>query len=138
MCLTLFKSLSLSYVTIGLLVIQSIICPPRSQDTILEFIYDAYEKEAETLVVPDSIRMNKDMRNSREANALKAYRPRNRYREELSLGILFSWLFICTFMGCDSVLLRHFVGREDCSSVLEWIRSEGCKSEVSCVERAAM
>ncbi|KAJ0261235.1 tRNA dimethylallyltransferase 9 [Hirschfeldia incana] len=51
-------------------------------DTILEFIYDAYEKEAETLVVPDSIRMNKDMRNSREANALKAYRPRNRYREE--------------------------------------------------------
>ncbi|KAF2616120.1 hypothetical protein F2Q70_00007666 [Brassica cretica] len=79
-------------------------------DTILEFIYDAYEKEAETLVVPDSIRMNKEMRNSREANALKAYRPRN----------------------------RHFVGREDCSSVLEWIRSEGCKSEVSCVEGAAM
>ncbi|KAJ4869921.1 tRNA dimethylallyltransferase 9 [Raphanus sativus] len=79
-------------------------------DTILEFIYDAYEKETETLVVPDSIRMNKDMRNSREANALKAYRPRN----------------------------RHFIGREDCSSVLEWIRSEGCKSEVSCVEGAAI
>ncbi|CAH8370566.1 unnamed protein product [Eruca vesicaria subsp. sativa] len=79
-------------------------------DTILEFIYDAYEKESETLVVPDSIRMNKDMRNSREANALKAYRPRN----------------------------RHFVGREDCSSVLEWIRSEGCKSEASCVEGVAM
>ncbi|KAJ4908231.1 tRNA dimethylallyltransferase 9 [Raphanus sativus] len=79
-------------------------------DTILEFIYHAYEKETETLVVPDSIRMNKDMRNSREANALKAYRPRN----------------------------RHFIGREDCSSVLEWIRSEGCKSEVSCVEGAAI
>ncbi|RID68769.1 hypothetical protein BRARA_C00907 [Brassica rapa] len=79
-------------------------------DTILEFIYDAYEKEAETLVVPDSIRMNKEMRNSREANALKAYRPRN----------------------------RHFVGREDCSSVLEWIRNEGCKSDVSCMEGAAI
>nr|VDD19994.1 unnamed protein product [Brassica oleracea] len=78
----------------------------RPLDTILEFIYDAYEKEGETLVVPDSLRMNKDLRNSREANALKGYRPRN----------------------------RHFVGREDCSSVLEWISSEGCKSEVSCVE----
>ncbi|ESQ42022.1 hypothetical protein EUTSA_v10013462mg [Eutrema salsugineum] len=80
-------------------------------DTILKFIYDAYENEAETLMVPDSLRMNKDVRNSREANALKAYRPRN----------------------------RHFVRREDCSSVLEWIRSEGCKSEdVSSIEEAAM
>lgn len=50
-----------------------------SQNTILEFIYDAYENKAETLVVPDSVRMNKDVRNSREANALKSYRPRNRY-----------------------------------------------------------
>ncbi|CAN8252411.1 unnamed protein product [Cochlearia groenlandica] len=79
-------------------------------DTILEFIYDAYEnEEAETLVVPDSIRMNKDGRNSREATALKAYRPRN----------------------------KHFVRREDCSSVLEWIRSEGCNMEATCVERVA-
>ncbi|KFK26250.1 hypothetical protein AALP_AA8G222700 [Arabis alpina] len=78
-------------------------------DTILEFIYDAYENETETLVVPDSVRMNKDVRNSREADALKSYRPRN----------------------------RHFVRREDCSSVLEWIRSEGCKSEVSRVEEGA-
>lgn len=31
----------------------------------------------------------------------------------------------------ESLLWRHFVGREDCSSVLEWISSEGCKSEVS-------
>ena len=70
------------------------------QDTILEFIYDAYEKEAETLVVPDSIRMNKEMRNSREANALKAYRPRNRYREDS-----FCWLLIFILvMNCVSVL----------------------------------
>lgn len=66
------------------------------QDTILEFIYDAYEKEAETLVVPDSIRMNKEMRNSREANALKAYRPRNRYRED-SMSYSICWLLYKTF-----------------------------------------
>ncbi|CAH8390082.1 unnamed protein product [Eruca vesicaria subsp. sativa] len=78
-------------------------------DAILEFIYDAYEKESETLVVPDTLRMKKELRNSREADALKAYRPRN----------------------------RHFVGRDDCSSVLEWISNEGCVSEVPCVEGTA-
>uniref|UniRef100_A0A1J3IP42 tRNA dimethylallyltransferase n=1 Tax=Noccaea caerulescens TaxID=107243 RepID=A0A1J3IP42_NOCCA len=79
-------------------------------DTILDFIYDAYENEAETLVVPDSVRMSKDVTNSREVAVLKRYRPRN----------------------------RHFVGREECASVLDWIRSEGCNSDqVSCVEAAA-
>ncbi|KAL1189162.1 tRNA dimethylallyltransferase 9 [Cardamine amara subsp. amara] len=65
-------------------------------DTILQCIYDAYASEAETLVVPESIRMSKDMRDSREVSELKSYRPRN----------------------------RRFVRREDCSSVLEWISSE--------------
>ena len=75
---------------------DAILLSCSSQDTILDFIYDAYEKEAETLVVPDSIRMNKEMRNSREANALKAYRPRNRYRED-SMSYSICWLLYKTF-----------------------------------------
>nr|AAM63091.1 IPP transferase-like protein [Arabidopsis thaliana] len=77
-------------------------------DSILQCIYDAYESEAEMVEIPESLRMSKDVRDSREASELKGYRSKN----------------------------RHFVRREDCSSVLEWIRSEGCKSEASCVESA--
>ncbi|XP_010454297.1 PREDICTED: tRNA dimethylallyltransferase 9 isoform X1 [Camelina sativa] len=79
-------------------------------DMILQCIYDAYENETDTLEIPESLRMSKDVLDSREASELKIYRSRN----------------------------RQFVTREDCASVLEWIRSEGCKSEVPCVETAVV
>lgn len=64
-------------------------------------------------MVPDSIRMNKDMRNSREANALKAYRPRNRYREDSMSYILFCWLLYKHFgygfvsLFCEGISLEE-------------------------------
>ncbi|XP_023636458.1 tRNA dimethylallyltransferase 9 isoform X2 [Capsella rubella] len=75
-------------------------------DMILQCIYDAYESESEMLEIPEYLRMRKDIRYTRGASELKLYRSIN----------------------------RHFVRREDCASVLEWIRSEGCKSEFPCEE----
>ncbi|EXC18506.1 tRNA dimethylallyltransferase 9 [Morus notabilis] len=68
-------------------------------DKVLNFIYNAYLDKSETLVVPEWLKMRKDT-NHREASLLKAYRTRN----------------------------RHFVRREDCSEILEWIRKTQCET----------
>ncbi|XP_010520596.1 PREDICTED: tRNA dimethylallyltransferase 9 [Tarenaya hassleriana] len=78
----------------------------KPMERILDFISDAYEEDqAETLVVPDSLKMSKDTTAGREAYELKAYRPKN----------------------------RRFIRRDDCSEVLEWImKTQGSRTEVPC------
>ncbi|XP_051126889.1 tRNA dimethylallyltransferase 9 [Andrographis paniculata] len=63
-------------------------------ENVLSFICDAYEDQTGKLEVPRSLRMEKDMSNLKEVRLLKAYRPKN----------------------------RHFMSREDCSNILEWVR----------------
>ncbi|KAB2615971.1 tRNA dimethylallyltransferase 9 [Pyrus ussuriensis x Pyrus communis] len=47
-------------------------------ETVLDFIYDAYHDNTENLVVPESLRMKKELTSHREVAELKAYRPKNR------------------------------------------------------------
>lgn len=54
------------------------------QDQVLNFIYDAYYDKTEVLVVPESLRMKKDVSNRRETSELKAYRTKNRYEMLIS------------------------------------------------------
>ncbi|KAE8691861.1 Detected protein of unknown function [Hibiscus syriacus] len=71
------------------------------QDKVLNFIQDSYHVQSETLYVPESLQMKKDMSSKQEAFDLKAYRAKN----------------------------RHFVHREDCSDILDWIRrTQGVQS----------
>ncbi|CAB4277390.1 unnamed protein product [Prunus armeniaca] len=71
-------------------------------ETVLNFIYDAYHDKSENLVVPESLRMKKELSSRREESELKGYRTQN----------------------------RHFVRREDCSDILDWIRrTQGLNSE---------
>lgn len=65
----------------------------RPLEEVLNFLVDSYHDETCTISVPESLQMNKDT-NRREVAELKGYRPKN----------------------------RHFMNREDCSDVLEWIR----------------
>ncbi|GAB4846551.1 tRNA dimethylallyltransferase 9 [Ancistrocladus abbreviatus] len=65
-------------------------------DKVLNFIHDAYQSQSSSLMVPESLRMKKDLSNRREVAELKAYRTRNRY----------------------------FATREDCADLLTWIRTE--------------
>ncbi|OMO92429.1 hypothetical protein COLO4_17607 [Corchorus olitorius] len=66
----------------------------RPLEKVLDCIYDAYKDESGNLYVPEFLQMKKDVSNRKEASELKAYRTRN----------------------------RHFVHREDCSDILDWIR----------------
>ncbi|KAJ8626590.1 hypothetical protein MRB53_019897 [Persea americana] len=67
-------------------------------EKVLNFILDAYHDESGKVVVPESLRMLKDVTGRREASELKTYRTKN----------------------------RHFRTREDCSLVLDWIsRNQG-------------
>ncbi|KAF7836663.1 tRNA dimethylallyltransferase 9 isoform X1 [Senna tora] len=52
-------------------------------DTVLNFIHDAYHDWSGTLVVPEHLRMPRDISNRREATQLKSYRTKNR-----NLGVL--------------------------------------------------
>ncbi|KAK9269328.1 hypothetical protein L1049_001099 [Liquidambar formosana] len=66
----------------------------RPMEEVLDFIHDSYHDQSGTLVVPESLRMRKEISNNREISELKAYRTKN----------------------------RHFISREDCSGILDWIR----------------
>ncbi|XP_031407076.1 tRNA dimethylallyltransferase 9 [Punica granatum] len=66
----------------------------RPLDMVLKFISDAYHDQTGNLDVPEPLKMNKEMTSHREASELKSYRTKN----------------------------RHFIGREDCSDILDWIR----------------
>ncbi|KAK2986627.1 hypothetical protein RJ640_004383, partial [Escallonia rubra] len=68
----------------------------RPLEKVLDFLYDSYNVENGNLIVPDTLRMKKDTSNNREVAQLKAYRTKN----------------------------RKFVTREDCSDILEWIRTQ--------------
>ncbi|XP_050219023.1 tRNA dimethylallyltransferase 9 isoform X2 [Mercurialis annua] len=63
-------------------------------DKVLNFIYDAYHDQTGSLVVPESLRMDKS--NQQENRQLKTYRTKN----------------------------RHFVSRNDCSDILDWLRTQ--------------
>ncbi|XP_077226807.1 isopentenyltransferase 9 [Tasmannia lanceolata] len=63
-------------------------------EKVLDFILDAYRNETGKVVVPESLRMEKDVTSRQETYELKSYRTKNRY----------------------------FVRHEDCSLVLDWVR----------------
>ncbi|KAF8024171.1 hypothetical protein BT93_F1384 [Corymbia citriodora subsp. variegata] len=63
-------------------------------EKILNFICHAYHDQTGELNVPELLRMKKEISGHREVAELKAYRTKN----------------------------RHFVSREDCSDILDWIR----------------
>ncbi|GER53814.1 tRNA dimethylallyltransferase 9 [Striga asiatica] len=66
----------------------------RPMEQVLNFICEAYEDQTRKLEVPRFLCMEKDMTNRKEINQLKAYRTRN----------------------------RHFISREDCNDILDWVR----------------
>ncbi|KAM5586209.1 tRNA dimethylallyltransferase 9 [Rosa sericea] len=67
-------------------------------DTVLNFICDAYHDKSGNWVVPESLQMKKELSSRREESELKSYRTKN----------------------------RHFIRREDCSDILDWIqRTQG-------------
>lgn len=97
------------------------------QDQVLNFIYDAYYDKTEVLVVPESLRMKKDVSNRRETSELKAYRTKNRY-EMLISNIK---LFVAKRLRGFLYMQRHFISRQDCSHILDWIRrTQGWNNEV--------
>lgn len=49
------------------------------QENVLNFVYDAYNDETRNLVIPESLRMKKDISSRREIIQLKTYRTKNRY-----------------------------------------------------------
>ncbi|XP_054813190.1 tRNA dimethylallyltransferase 9-like isoform X2 [Prosopis cineraria] len=63
---------------------------------IIEFINNAYRDWSGNRIVPECLGMSRDIPNRQEAAQLKSYRPKN----------------------------RHFIKDEDCSHILEWIRTE--------------
>ncbi|KAK9674178.1 hypothetical protein RND81_12G216400 [Saponaria officinalis] len=76
----------------------------KPMDKVLNFVYDAYHDQSRIMVVPDSLKMKKDVSNYRERTALKAYRPKNRY----------------------------FVTRQDCADILTWIRKDSLEARQPC------
>lgn len=66
----------------------------RPLEKVLSFICDSYNSRDGHLQMPESLRMLKDIRDRRQVKELKAYCTKN----------------------------RHFIGREDCVDVLDWIK----------------
>ncbi|KAL9236464.1 hypothetical protein vseg_011132 [Gypsophila vaccaria] len=73
-------------------------------DKVLNFVYDAYHGQNQVVIVPDWLKMKKDVSNHRETAALKAYRTKN----------------------------RIFVTREDCADILTWIKKESLEARQPC------
>nr|GLL22704.1 tRNA dimethylallyltransferase 9 [Ipomoea trifida] len=67
----------------------------RPMGSVLDFIYDSYHSQFGHLEVPKSLSVKKEISSRREVAEMKAYRPRN----------------------------QHFIGRDDCTPVLNWIQS---------------
>ncbi|CAM8957657.1 unnamed protein product [Rhodiola kirilowii] len=64
-------------------------------DKVLDFITNVYHDQSGTMTVPESLRIKKELKGRQEVSALKSYRPTN----------------------------RHFIHRQDCSEILDWIRT---------------
>ncbi|XAR56484.1 tRNA dimethylallyltransferase [Bertholletia excelsa] len=74
-------------------------------EKVLNFIYDAYYDQTGSLTVPKSLSIEKDISDRREISKLKSYRTEN----------------------------RHFISRENCSGILDWIsRTQGQSAELVC------
>ncbi|KAF8411030.1 hypothetical protein HHK36_003569 [Tetracentron sinense] len=73
----------------------------RPLEEVLNFVCDAHQDQTGSLMVPESLKMKKDISSRREIAELKAYRTKN----------------------------RHFTRHEDCSDVLDWIRRTHGKQE---------
>ncbi|XP_004294141.1 PREDICTED: tRNA dimethylallyltransferase 9-like [Fragaria vesca subsp. vesca] len=72
-------------------------------DSVLNFICDAYHDKSGNWVVPESLKMKKELSSRREESELKSYRTKN----------------------------RHFIRREDCSDILDWIqRTQSIQSDM--------
>lgn len=67
----------------------------KPMESVLSFIYDAFHSDFGHLKVPHHLSIEKEMSGRHEVAKMKAYRPKN----------------------------RHFVGREDCTPVLNWIHN---------------
>ncbi|XP_073029013.1 tRNA dimethylallyltransferase 9 [Primulina eburnea] len=66
----------------------------QPMENVLSFICDAYHVQNGNLNVPRALSMKKNVSNHREVQDLKAYRTKN----------------------------RHFITREDCGGILEWVK----------------
>ncbi|GAB2284420.1 tRNA dimethylallyltransferase 9 [Dionaea muscipula] len=73
----------------------------RPMEKVLSFIHDTYLNQSGRLLVPESLKLKRDLTTRREIAELKAYRTANRY----------------------------FTGREDCADILAWIRTEVCNTD---------
>ncbi|XP_050370107.1 tRNA dimethylallyltransferase 9 isoform X2 [Argentina anserina] len=72
-------------------------------DSVLNFICDAYHDKSGNWVVPESLKLKKELSSHREESELKSYRTKN----------------------------RLLIKREDCSDILDWIqKTQGCNIEV--------
>ncbi|KAK1297516.1 tRNA dimethylallyltransferase 9 [Acorus calamus] len=78
-------------------------------ERVLEFIYGAYHDEVSEIRVPEWLAMNKDVTGRRETNELKTYRETNELKTYRTKT-------------------RHFVRKEDCSHVLDWVRRTQARS----------
>lgn len=97
------------------------------QETVLNFIHDAYNYGNGSLLVPEHLSMPRDISDRRVAAKLKSYRSKNRYFFSYT-----EWVFtdndaiLFTFLTAKRLtvvfLWRHFVNGEDCSHILNWIR----------------
>ncbi|TXG66793.1 hypothetical protein EZV62_008068 [Acer yangbiense] len=67
----------------------------RPLEEVLDFIIDAYHNQTGNLVVPKALQMEKNLSRRKDIFELKSYRTQN----------------------------RHFVSREDCSDILDWIKT---------------
>ncbi|KAL0443588.1 UNVERIFIED_CONTAM: tRNA dimethylallyltransferase 9 [Sesamum latifolium] len=72
-------------------------------ENVLRFICDIYDDETGKLKVPRSLCMEKDISNLKEVRQLKAYRTKN----------------------------RHFISREDCNGILDWVRRTQGEATIS-------
>ncbi|KAK4439133.1 tRNA dimethylallyltransferase 9 [Sesamum alatum] len=72
-------------------------------ENVLRFICDVYGDKTGKLKVPRSLCMEKDISNMKEVRLLKSYRTKN----------------------------RHFISREDCNGILDWVRTTQGEATIS-------
>lgn len=95
----------------------------------MDFIHDAYHDQTTTLVVPESLRMKKDVANRQELKELQTYMTKNRYCGVLRIinaEKIPSNDSMTTFkLSIVFSFSRYFVTHEDCADILTWIETEG-------------
>ncbi|CAL1386322.1 unnamed protein product [Linum trigynum] len=79
----------------------------KPMERVLNFVHDAYHDHSKNLIVPESLGMPRDASSRQELAELKKYRARN----------------------------RHFVNRDACYDIIEWMTQTQSESMVSLSER---